>query len=440
MADVDKTEKKKRMYVGNLASTVCKDDINQLFGLETTEYLRNNCFVELACDHTGKSKNFAFVTVPEHIKNELLNLNDIEFYGKQIVIQEAKSNDDDVKDNKKTQNYNRGQNYKGGQRQNYNNRRNNQGKGYQNYNRNRKSKHDLPKLEADQKFNLIDCGVNLTNPKFNENRDNVIARAIAAGVQKMVVTGLKFNGVKSAISMSVSRPNMLYVAAGVHPHYLSTDWKANTAELLEEMIQNESCVAVGECGLDFNRDYTEKDLQKKVFDKHVELACKHKKTLLVHDRDAHESVLEILDKYSDQLPKVVIHCFTGTQEQIKTYLAKGFYIGITGYVCKEKHGKHLRDAIKNGVLPLDRIVLQSNAPFMTPNTPMNEIDPVSAMLLEYCWNNLNEPVALSVTVRCIAKQLSSDGKEMEARNVADALTKTALELFKFPKSEAAFEL
>jgi len=435
-SEVGQAEKTKRMYVGNLASTVTRDDIERLFGLQTTPYLRKECFVELAVDNQGKSKGFAFVTVPEHIKKELLNLNDIEFYGKQILIQEAKSNEDDARDNKKGQNMNRGQYNRGGQRQNYNNpRRNNQGKGYQNFNRNRKSKHDLPKLDSDQKFNLIDCGVNLTNSKFNDNRDNVIARALAAGVQKMVVTGLKFNGVRSAQTMHVSRPNLLYVAAGIHPHYLTNDWKQNTADQLDEMLKEDYVVAVGECGLDFNRNYTDKDLQKKVFEKHVELACKHKKTLLVHDRDAHESVLEILDKFSDQLPKVVIHCFTGSQEQIKTYLERGFYIGITGYVCKEKHGKELRDAIKTGVLPLDRIVLQSNAPFMMPNTPHSEIDPVSAMLLEYCWNQQNEPVALSVTVRCIAKQLSKDGKDFEARTVADALTKTALDLFKFPKTE-----
>jgi len=432
---------KKRIYVGNLANTVTKEDIEQLFGLSTTPYLRQQCWVELSCDaDTGKSKGFAFVTVPEHITEELLKLTGIEFYGRQIVIEEAKSTEDDLKDNKKSQGSyggNRGgRNNQGRQNNNRDNRgRNNQNRGgnNQNYNRNRKGKFEVPTLEPDQLLNLIDCGVNLTNPKYGNNTDNVICRASAAGIQKMVITGLKFYGVKSAIVMSKTRPNFLYTAAGVHPHFLSSDWKTKTGDELDKMISenSNSIVAVGETGLDFNRDFTERDLQKKVFEKHVELACKHNKTLLVHDRDAHDSVLEILAKHSDELPKVVIHCFTGTQEHIKAYLEKGFYIGVTGFVCKEKHGKALRDAIKNGVLPLDRIVLQSNGPWMIPNTPQGEIDPVSAMLLEYCYNGLNEPVALPVVVRTIAKQLAKDPRE-----VADALTKTALELFKFPHNDS----
>ena len=156
-----------------MANTVTKEDIEQLFGLSTTPYLRQQCWVELSCDaDTGKSKGFAFVTVPEHITEELLKLTGIEFYGRQIVIEEAKSTEDDLKDNKKSQGSyggNRGgRNNQGRQNNNRDNRgRNNQNRGgnNQNYNRNRKGKFEVPTLEPDQLLNLIDCGVNLTNPK-----------------------------------------------------------------------------------------------------------------------------------------------------------------------------------------------------------------------------------------------------------------------------------
>jgi Tat protein secretion system quality control protein TatD with DNase activity len=119
-----------------------------------------------------------------------------------------------------------------------------------------------------------------------------------------------------------SNANVLYAAVGIHPHFVKDDWNDKAAEQLEEEIQKPGVCAVGEVGLDFNREYTPKDLQKTAFKKQVELAVKYKKALLVHDRDAHDAVMEILSSYSN-LPTVVIHCFTGDATQVKAYLAKG---------------------------------------------------------------------------------------------------------------------
>merc|ERR1712121_98243 len=147
---------KKRIYVGNLANTVLKDDLVQLFGLGTTPYLRTSCDVEIAvCEKTNKSKNFAFVTVPEHVHAELIKLNGIEFYGKQLVIEEAKTPKDSEDQNQEKKKTYKGNNRRGGNRRS-GNRRWNGGK----------SKFNLPTLEPDQVFHLVDCGVNLTNPKF----------------------------------------------------------------------------------------------------------------------------------------------------------------------------------------------------------------------------------------------------------------------------------
>jgi len=422
---------KKRIYVGNLGSNVAKDDLVQLFGLAATDFLKKNCCVDIALDaKTGKSKNFAIVTVPEPVHSELIKLNGIEFYGRQVVIEEAKTKADHTAEKEKDKKGPRkGRNTRGARRV-QSGRRGGRKWGP------RKDKFDLPQLEADQIFHMVDCGVNLTNPKFHQNTDYVVARALSAGVQKMVVTGLKLVGSKSAVIMAKTRPNVLYAAVGVHPHFVKDDWveKDNkTVEELEELVKQPECVAIGECGLDFKRNYSPAELQTNTFKQQVQLAVRYQKALLIHERDSHDDILKVLTDFESTLPPVVMHCFTGSAEQIKTYVAKGFFIGVTGFVCKEKHGADLRAAITDGTLPLKNIVVESNAPYMIPNTPDDQIDPVSKTLLEHCFAE-NEPCTLSIIVRCIAKCLSQ-----EPRAVADQLTENAMNVFRFHKAENNFE-
>jgi len=440
---------KKSIYVGNLGSNVTSEDLTNLFGLGATPFLQKTCCVDVACDDkTGKSKNFAIVTVPEHVHSELIKLNGIEFYGRQIVIEEAKTKPSDTDKDKENKDKRKGGSGGGGGGRGYNNNYNNRGGGGRgNYRGGRGgrgrawggrpiSKFNLPTLEPDQVFHLVDCGVNLTNPKFNQHTDYVIARALSAGVQKMVITGLKLIGCKNAVIMAKTRPNVLYAAVGIHPHFVKDDWEEKnnkTLDQLEEMVKQPECVAVGECGLDFNRNYSPAEIQTSTFKQQVQLAVRYQKALLVHERDSHDGILEVLKGFESTLPPVVIHCFTGTKDQLATYVSKGFYIGVTGFVCKEKHGSDLRAAIKDGTLPLKNIVVQTNAPYMTPNTPQHEIDPVSKTLLEHCFVD-NEPCTLSIIVRCIAKCLSQ-----EPRAIADQLTENAMNVFRFHKAENNFE-
>lgn len=422
----------KRIYVGNLGANVTTEELVHLFGLAATPYLKESCNVEIAtCEKTGKSKNFAFITVPEHVNSELLKLNGIEFYGRQLVIEEAKIQSEESKDNNENKenrprrgpnNYNSyGRRGRGG-RQNYGNNRL-AGKG--------RSKTDMPILEEGI-MSLIDGGANLTNKKLNPHLDFVIARALASGVKKMVVTGLTKNGCKAAIVMAKTRKDIVYGAVGIHPHFVKYDWNDKVIESLEDCLQDSNeIVAVGECGLDFKKNYSPRDLQETAFKKQVELAVRYRKPLLVHDREAHQTVLDILKEFDSSLPAVVIHCFTGTADQIKAYVERGYYIGVTGFLCKDKYGGPLREAIQDGTLPLRRIVVQSNAPYMVPNTPRNELDSASQTLLEYCSID-NEPCTLSIVVRTIAKCISQDPTE-----VAGVLTETANKIFRFDKGESS---
>jgi len=318
----------------------------------------------------------------------------------------------------------RGENQRGG-RGGYNNRGGRGGRG--GYRGGFRAPHKYMDLTItkDQVFDMVDGGCNLTNEaKFGHCMENVIKRAMDGGVSRMVVTGLKFNGAHKACAMSATR-DQCYAAIGVHPHFVSTDWKPSTYQQLLNLAQKDGnkIAAVGEVGLDFAKDYSPRDLQTKAFSEQVRLAKEIRKPLMVHERDSFDEVMEVLENHEPLEMPVVMHCFTGTEDQIKACVAKGFYIGVTGFVCKDKHGAHLRQAIANEALPLDNIIVQSNAPFMVPNVPQSELDPVSEMLLQHCTED-NEPCSLSVVVRCIAKQ-----KQMEPRTVAAILKDNAMSFF-----------
>lgn len=432
----------KKFFLGNLDPRVSKEDICHLFGLEATSYLRSSCWVELATDASGKSRGYGFVSVPEHIAQQLVKFNGIDFYGKELKIEPARdkeekeSTDEEQPDTKKKpkpdekakkpENNRRGRGRGGRQGQGWNNRNQNYNSNYNNQFVPRggyRQKYNLPVLAEDQIFPVIDAGVNLTNGRF-QNVDYVIARAMAAGIQKMIVTGNRLNPSKAAIVMAKTHPSMIYAAVGIHPHYVKDEFNDKSMETLQEIVKAPEVVCVGEIGLDFNRDFSPREDQKKAFEKQLEIACKANKPILAHDRDSHDSLVEILDKFKTELPTVVIHCFTGNADEIRAYVARGFYIGITGFVCKEKHGKLLRNALESGVLPLDKMVIQSDAPYMIPNMAKADIDPVSESLLDFCIEGHNEPCTLPVIVRCIAKCLKKDPKE-----VAEVTTATAKTIF-----------
>jgi len=279
---------------------------------------------------------------------------------------------------------------------------------------------------------VIDVGANLTNKKYGRDLDSVIQRAQDAGVQKIMVTGTSVKCSKEALRLTRIYPSMLYSTAGIHPHDAKSYTDETWAELVE-VAKNVECVAIGECGLDYNRNFSEPEEQKRVFHKHIELACNLKKPLFVHEREAHDDLLEILNQYSEKLPPVLIHCFTGTCEQAVRYLEKGFYIGLTGYLCKDKSDSGVRKLLVDNVIPLDRLLVETDAPFMYPNTRASKL-PVhvkdgltkrSTMFLHrYCTFQRNEPCALPAIVEMIAAFMNRKPEE-----VAVATSFNALKLF-----------
>jgi len=416
MSAEENTEPKKRLYIGNLAKNVTCEDLRQLFGLDKTAYLKSSCTCELRTKSSGESQCFAFVTVPAHFSDSLLKLNQVEFYGKPLVIEESKTDGAGKKKKSPTKGGKgaKGKGQQGGRRRGQGRWR--KGKNY--------DKYENPKIPADQKFDIIDGGVNLTNPKFHQNKDLVVRRAREAGITKIVVTGLKLNGCKSAENMAATFLDV-YAAVGVHPHFVKDDWNDAAKETIATLAKSKRVVAIGEIGLDYCKNYSEKDAAKEAFECQVKIAVENSKPLLVHDREASADVIATLSKHKITQP-IVIYCMTGTVDQIKEYVSRGYYIGITGFMCKG-YGKHVRDAIANKDLPLNRIVVHSDAPYMVPNKPLEEQDEVTKSLLNLCFNG-NEPMTLNITVREIASALGMPGK-----NVAEQLVKNAESVFKFPK-------
>ena len=215
------------------------------------------------------------------------------------------------------------------------------------------------------RFEWIDIGVNLTNKRFDKDRTQVIQDAESNGVVKQIITGTNLNESQQACRLTQDYPARLYSTAGCHPH----DAKNFTAEHLQQiskLLAHPQVVAVGECGLDFNRNFSPESQQIDVFEQQLELAVTVQKPLFLHERDAFEQQYEMLQSYMPKIKGAVVHCFTGSKEQLIAYLELGCSIGITGWICDERRGGPLRDIIH--LIPDDRLMLETDAPYLTPRS------------------------------------------------------------------------
>ncbi|KMZ02211.1 3'-5' ssDNA/RNA exonuclease TatD [Drosophila simulans] len=290
-------------------------------------------------------------------------------------------------------------------------------------------------LELDMKHcfeNLIviDVGANLTNKKYSRDLDSVVQRARDAGVQKLMVHGTSVKSSKEALRLSRIYPDIIYSTAGIHPH----DSKSIVEEPatwfdLEHIAQAQECVAIGPCGLDYQRDFSEPDAQKQIFAKQLHLAIRLNKPLLIHERSAQLDLLEILDKF-ENLPPVIIRGFMGTAEEALKYLDRRFYISLTGYLCKDKSDTGVRRLLEDGTLPLDRLLVETDAPFMYPNTRASKLpqhvktgitERSLLYLHRYCTFQRNEPCSLPAIVEMIAAFMKKSPDEVALATAFNAL-------------------
>ena len=210
---------------------------------------------------------------------------------------------------------------------------------------------------------LIDIGVNLTHDSFDADRDEVIARAHAAGVVQFVVTGASLAGTEAAIALAGTRPGVLYATAGVHPHH-AADLDDATAARLGQLALAPAVVAVGECGLDYFRDFSPRDVQRRAFVRQLEIAARSGKPVFLHQRDAHADFAAILREHRAALAGGVAHCFTAGRDELECYLGLDLAIGITGWICDERRGRHLPPLMKE--IPAGSLLVETDAPYLLP--------------------------------------------------------------------------
>jgi TatD DNase family protein len=211
---------------------------------------------------------------------------------------------------------------------------------------------------------MIDIGANLTNSRFQNDLEETLAASKEASIDKIIVTGTDLQSSRAAIELGLKHDS-LYATAGIHPH-AAASFDQSSIEQLEMLLKHPNVVAVGECGLDFNRNFSTKEQQIHAFEQQLILATSIKKPLFLHEREAFSTQYSMLKEHANSISGAVVHCFTGNQNALVKYLELGFYIGITGWVCDERRGLELQSIIN--LIPDNKLLIETDAPYLTPRT------------------------------------------------------------------------
>lgn len=259
-------------------------------------------------------------------------------------------------------------------------------------------------------MNLIDIGVNFHASQLKGVGTELLARAAEAGVTRILATGTSVASSKSALAFARGHAQV-WATAGVHPHD-AKGYAAGAEEALAALWEDERVVAVGECGLDYNRMFSPVEAQRAAFEAQIQAALRTGKPLFLHCRDAFEDFHAMLREAARAGAHGVVHCFTDGIAEAEAYLALGFDLGITGWVTDLARGTALREAMR--VIPLTRLHLETDAPYLRPRN--------AGKTRPY-----NEPALLPFVAKAVAEL---KGVEVEA--VAAHATANGLRLFGLP--------
>ena len=208
---------------------------------------------------------------------------------------------------------------------------------------------------------FIDIGANLFSDQFKGREEEITAAAQAAGTD-FIITGSSMQSSIAAAGFAKTHGG-IYATAGIHPHAARHADK-KTIPALEKLLEDENVVAVGECGLDYDRMFSPKDVQQRVFEEHLELAERTGKPLFLHERAAADDFYTQLAAHPDLCKRAVVHCYTGDRKTAERYLSLGCFIGITGWICDDRRNAELLGAVK--IIPLDRLMAETDAPYLIP--------------------------------------------------------------------------
>ncbi|MET0581692.1 MAG: TatD family hydrolase [Pseudoxanthomonas sp.] len=262
-------------------------------------------------------------------------------------------------------------------------------------------------------MDLIDIGANLTHDSFDHDRDAVLQRAREAGIVRMMVTGASREHSPKALALAQRHPGFLYATAGVHPHH-AVEYTDECDAEMRALHAHPEVVAVGECGLDYFRDFSPRPAQRRAFERQLQLASDNGKPLFLHQRDAHDDFVGMMKDFDGKLGPAVVHCFTGTRKELFDCLDHDWHIGITGWLCDERRGLHLRELVPH--IPANRLMIETDAPYLLPRT----VKPQPS-------HRRNEPMYLAHICAEVARDR---GEDIEV--TAAATTATARAFFRLP--------
>ena len=245
---------------------------------------------------------------------------------------------------------------------------------------------------------IADIACNFSSDRFDSDLDEVINRAISNNITKFGLICSRLGDLDKLLSIYNNYSDSMLFTIGVHPHH-ANEFNTEYLKNLKETIRNYDPHAIGETGLDFFRNLSTYEEQIYAFEEQIKLSIEFNKPLFLHQRDAHDEFIKIIMKYKNDINKAVVHCFTGTQKQLDSYLNLGFYIGLTGWICDERRNVELRKSIKN--IPLDKLMIETDSPYLIPRNL--DIKPE---------NNRNEPSYLPHIAKEIADIINIDSSKL----------------------------
>lgn len=257
---------------------------------------------------------------------------------------------------------------------------------------------------------LVDIGANLAHDSFDDDREAVLQRAYDSGVSRIVITGSSDESNLRAAALAAAAPGRLFATAGVHPHH-AADYNDASDTRIRQLVKDGAVVAVGECGLDYFRDLSPRDIQRSTFRRQIAIAQESGLPLFLHQRDAHADFVDILAPELNTISRAVAHCFTGDEQALRDYVDLDLYIGITGWICDERRGRHLQDIVS--LIPDDRLLIETDAPYLLPRT-----------LRPKPKSRRSEPAHLPEILRVV-----SAARDQDVADVAQMTTENALRFF-----------
>jgi TatD DNase family protein len=242
--------------------------------------------------------------------------------------------------------------------------------------------------------NLFDIACNFSSDRFESDLNEVIKRAKNNNVTKFLLVSASLKDAEKVNKIYQDNKDSCFLTIGAHPHH-ANEFNSSSPSEMKRLIEVYKPHSVGETGLDFFRNISSYEEQVFAFEEQIQIAIETNLPLFLHQRDAHDDFLKIISKYKNDISKAVVHCFTGTQEELDDYLELGFHIGLTGWICDERRNIDLRKSLKN--IPLDKLMIETDCPYLIPRNLSNKPK-----------NNRNEPAYLPHIANEIALLINLD--------------------------------